>query len=1133
MRINFIIFYYFFYVEIRITSSTLNVHKPQSTKLYHGRFTRDVVNPELLIPRLVYANGTFKSFHLSNYYDQQDKKRKKRYIDNISDKLHLILPFDENHYHVELTPYYDFISPEMVIEERGESSLEDDLYERLQFKRASDNQCHYRGLVRDYEDSRVALSLCDGVAGYIVIDNTRYFIEPIDNSQLEDIDQHVHMIYKREINHEKRSEHSCGTSDDWESAWLEQLNKRERRLLAEDSAGLKRTENIMSSTHSIHRYIEVGLVADKKFLDFHKDRDYENYLLTIMNMVSDFYHDASVGNQIDIVVVRIIYLEKEKEELDLNISPDANSTLNSFANWANKMNPTDPSHPNHYDVAVLVTRHDICSPSTSCDLMGLAFVASVCDPPKAAAICEDTGLLLGVVVAHELGHVMGCSHDEESISGCPAQDKDQTYFVMSPIVSIYSYRWSTCSKQYITSLLNSGLGECLNNNPKNPPEKYKFPKMLPGAMYDADSQCKFHYPDTKLCDLGKGVNCEQLWCRKEKNCLSKKAPPADGTKCGEQKWCIKKKCVDMGTRPEAIHGGWGEWGSKSKCSRTCGGGILVTERECDNPQPSNGGRYCIGERKKINMCNTQPCPFDKPSFRATQCAEFNSKKVSADGLHKWTPYFRNDLDPCLLFCVNENNVFSKLGIAKDATPCKGGTNNICISGTCRKVGCDWVIDSSAVEDKCGVCKGDGTKCKIVEGKYTDIPSTQGYQKIVTIPKGARNVNARENGASENALAIKLEKDNTYCLNGNQKENLNGEYPCAGALIIYSHPETNREVVDIKGPIGENIQLQYTFYSLENPGVSYEYYIMNTVSSGYTPKYLWDFTQWSSCDVNCGGGTMISKPSCIEQQNGIVSDDFCSNIPRPEPLTRICNEEPCPTKWRVSQWSECSGCDGSSGERTRKIQCVKKTSNPGGEDIQVDYSLCKGNAPIQSESCTGNQPCSKKCQKVTRKSNKRDDTSLDIQEFDKDKKKLKELLSVGLASYLEKLEGKGLKRDQVLRRKKKLKDPIDRWLLNKETRIYDEQNDKFKRAEDIQMKTLSTLKPGSIVKDDYPAENSVLLEAPLKADTFKANLSDVAFQEGGDSVPAEIDTSQQKIYQGTLAQKLIIEMANPNATNSPE
>jgi len=82
-----------------------------------------------------------------------------------------------------------------------------------------------------------------------------------------------------------------------------------------NSLGVKRDIAVSTGTHSIHRYIEIGLIADRRFLDFHNNTDYEQYLLTVMNMVSDFYHDNSVGNQIDVVLVRVIYLEKEKEEV--------------------------------------------------------------------------------------------------------------------------------------------------------------------------------------------------------------------------------------------------------------------------------------------------------------------------------------------------------------------------------------------------------------------------------------------------------------------------------------------------------------------------------------------------------------------------------------------------------------------------------------------------------------------------------------------------------------------------------------------------------------------------------------------------------------------------------------------------
>lgn len=42
-----------------------------------------------------------------------------------------------------------------------------------------------------------------------------------------------------------------------------------------------------------------------------------------------------------------------------------------------------------------------------------------------------------------------------------------------------------------------------------------------------------------------------------------------------------------------------------------------------------------------------------------------------------------------------------------------------------------------------------------------------YTKIVTIPKGARSIQVSERKPSVNILAVKLEKDKTYCINGDK------------------------------------------------------------------------------------------------------------------------------------------------------------------------------------------------------------------------------------------------------------------------------------------------------------------------------------------------------------------------------
>ena len=40
----------------------------------------------------------------------------------------------------------------------------------------------------------------------------------------------------------------------------------------------------------------------------------------------------------------------------------------------------------------------------------------------------------------------------------------------------------------------------------------------------------------------------------------------------------------------------------------------------------------------------------------------------------------------------------------------------------QHIGCDYMIDSKAIEDRCGICHGDGSTCTTVKSKYTE---TQG------------------------------------------------------------------------------------------------------------------------------------------------------------------------------------------------------------------------------------------------------------------------------------------------------------------------------------------------------------------------------------------------------------------------
>ncbi|XP_033228893.1 A disintegrin and metalloproteinase with thrombospondin motifs 7-like [Belonocnema kinseyi] len=1088
-----------------VYGGVVDKYKKKPGSIYHGRYTRDVPDPHLLVPRRVFHDGMFHTYSLPEYYDRRKVRAKgKRSVDDANeDKLHLILPFNGIDHHVELTPYHDFISPEMVIEIRGEG-ISTDLNKGLAFKRVSDQQCQYRGAVRGHKNSRAALSLCDGIAGYVHTNRGRYFVEPLHEVEPESDGQHVHIAYRRDAPHEKEdsSKTYCGT--DGLIVYYHQI-----------LASLTSLQSLKSAHLSLKSLQPLKLI-------------FRNLRLENMTNFKDLTNDELAVESQKVIDQEVAAILKDERESLRKPQPPGKESEESEGRSATFVRQNYPGYcerakveyyytmsglynclqgPNRACYLILnkVERHDICAEDSGCSLMGLAYVSAICDRPKAACINEDSGLLLGIIVAHEVGHTLGCAHDTEEISGCASQDKDESFFLMSPYVFIYSLRWSSCSRKFITTLMETGLGDCLTDEPKNPLDKFKYPNMLPGVMYGADFQCKLLYNETEPCDqMG---DCEALWCQGNGQCMTNGAPPAEGTKCAEKKWCIHKECVEIGSRPLAVNGGWGEWGKTSECSRTCGGGVKSTERECDQPAPSNGGRYCVGERKKYAICNTTPCDPTKPSFRSVQCEEFNTKEVLTDGLHKWTPYTKEGLDMCKLYCLNEKNVFMELArTVKDGTPCKAGTKNICVSGVCRKVGCDWGLDSDAVEDKCGVCKGGGAGCTPVLGEFTTT-GLKSYQKVVTVPKGSRNIHMFEKKPSQNVMAVKLGKEEKYCLNGGFFEQRNGDYPCAGSMVVYTHPETDKEDILIKGPTSEDIELQYVFVANYNPGVHYEYFTKNSSSFTYSPKYSWDFVDWSECSAKCGGGTMLSEPTCIEQQSGKVTNSFCSGVPRPETKSRICNEHPCSAKWRVSQWSKCSACDGKKGFRHRKVQCVKPGAHSGEDDVQSNLNACRGRSPKQKIECVGDRPCKKICKKV-RETQKSPATSRSLS-LEEERQLMDNFVDVGLERYLESRSVSGNVNSGKRSAAKNFRQLLHDWV----------ESHKAKKKRTCDLKNynnhvkFTTTKRGSIIKDTAPIDQEILIVAPYRDDLLRSNMSDQAFQEAGDSVGVSLDTKNKKIYRG--------------------
>uniref|UniRef100_A0A3B5A0C4 Semaphorin-5A n=1 Tax=Stegastes partitus TaxID=144197 RepID=A0A3B5A0C4_9TELE len=72
------------------------------------------------------------------------------------------------------------------------------------------------------------------------------------------------------------------------------------------------------------------------------------------------------------------------------------------------------------------------------------------------------------------------------------------------------------------------------------------------------------------------------------------------------------------------NGGWTPWSSWGQCSTTCGTGFELRQRSCNNPSPRHGGRVCVGPSRDERFCNEGvSCPqpiFWTPWGSWTKCS---------------------------------------------------------------------------------------------------------------------------------------------------------------------------------------------------------------------------------------------------------------------------------------------------------------------------------------------------------------------------------------------------------------------------------------------------------------------------------------------------------------------------------
>lgn len=117
-------------------------------------------------------------------------------------------------------------------------------------------------------------------------------------------------------------------------------------------------------------------------------------------------------------------------------------------------------------------------------------------------------------------------------------------------------------------------------------------------------------------------------------------------------------------------------------------------------------------------------------------------------------------EQCKLYCQADGyNFFYALSDeVKDGTPCNDHSSDICVHGKCQvkisswmlngfpktvkekfsltqslfvqRVGCDYIVGSTASKDQCGVCMGDNSTCNVFEGHFKEQPRRNSKKYLI-------------------------------------------------------------------------------------------------------------------------------------------------------------------------------------------------------------------------------------------------------------------------------------------------------------------------------------------------------------------------------------------------------------------
>ncbi|KAM3591811.1 uncharacterized protein V6R79_007845 [Siganus canaliculatus] len=405
-----------------------------------------------------------------------DKQTKELYEeDRISYTIHI----DNRKHILHLQQNRDFLHPNFVHYSHDVAGNPKSSYPKPHV------HCYYHGEVEGYENSVVAVSTCSGLRGVIVLGNETFGLEPVPQSAANE-----HLLYPlKDIQSEPVT---CGVVNEATSTQSHEPFEPGQSL----TSLLRKKRNLPQT-----RYVELVMVVDNLRYNFKQQNEtaVREETVEMANLIDGYYKKLNIR----VVLVGLVVF---RDSNPFSVEGSAGEVLDRFVKWRKSSLVPQIKH----DIGQLI----VGRPSSYNGVLGMAFVGTVCSVTTSGGInvFSDNSLsYISTVVAHEMGHNLGMSHDN---SRC---DCEGGSCIMAASAS-GSTSFSDCSADDFEALIIRGGGVCLNNQP-SPSDVIGTAECGNGRL-DIGEDCDCGKPeecDNKCCDAAtckftRGSACAQGGC---------------------------------------------------------------------------------------------------------------------------------------------------------------------------------------------------------------------------------------------------------------------------------------------------------------------------------------------------------------------------------------------------------------------------------------------------------------------------------------------------------------------------------------------------------------------------------------------------------------------------------------------